>query len=53
MPVAVAADNLMPVPATDPRGVPARLAAPIVQRGARQVRSRPAFPVWPDWRGRQ
>src|SRR5271156_772807 len=27
MPVSVQSDNLMPVPATDPRGIPARLAA--------------------------
>ena len=52
MPVAVAADNLMPVPATDPRGVPARLAAPVVQRGQYQLRSQPVLSSWPDWRHR-
>lgn len=49
MPVAIASDNLMPVPATDPRGVPARLSVPITQRGQAQVRSRPALSVWPAW----
>jgi hypothetical protein len=53
MPVAVASDNLMPVPATDPRGVPARMAIPIVQRGAHQVASQPALGTWPDWRNRR
>lgn len=52
MPVAIASDNLMPVPATDPRGVPARLAMPVLRRGRRQVMSRPAYTTWPDWRGR-
>lgn len=49
MPVAVAADNLMPVPATDPRGVPSRLSIPIVQRGQAQVQSRPVLTSWPSW----
>lgn len=51
MPVSVNSDNLMPVPATDPRGIPARMALPTLQRGSRQIRSRPANPVWPAWRG--
>jgi hypothetical protein len=49
MPVSVQSDNLMPVPATDPRGVPARLARPIVQRGQAQIKARPTVTVWPDW----
>jgi hypothetical protein len=52
VPVAVAADNLMPVPATDPRGVPARLSMPIVQRGSAQVISRPVLSTWPNWTSR-
>lgn len=51
MPVAVRSDNLMPVPATDPRGVPARLARPIVQRGSAQIKSRPSVISWPSWNG--
>ena len=49
MPVAVRSDNLMPVPATDPRGVPARLAVPPTRRGQAQIMSRPALTVWPSW----
>ena len=48
-PVRIRSDNLMPVPATDPRGIPARLAAPIVQRGQFQVKSRPNVNTWPAW----
>ena len=51
MPVSLVSDNLMPVPAADPRGVPARLAQPVVQRGSRQIRQNPALPVWPGWTG--
>lgn len=51
MPVSINSDNLMPVPATDPRGIPARLAMPIVQRGSRQVQSHPALNTWPAWQG--
>jgi hypothetical protein len=49
MPVSYQSDNLMPVPATDPRGVPARLARPIVQRGRAQIQQRPTVTTWPDW----
>jgi hypothetical protein len=49
MPVGIEDDDLMPVPATDPRGVPARLATPIVQRGQRQIKARTPLTVWPDW----
>ena len=51
MPIRVRSDNLMPVPATDPRGVPARLAAPVVQRGSRQLGQKPAVVTWPGWNG--
>lgn len=52
MPVSVRSDNLMPVPAHDPRGIPARLAAPIVQRGSAQIKSRPTVVTWPAWTGK-
>jgi hypothetical protein len=48
-PVSLQADNLMPVPAADPRGIPARLSMPIVQRGQSQVSQPPAMPRWPSW----
>lgn len=50
-PVSVRSDNLMPVPATDPRGIPARLAMPIVQRGSAQIKSRPVVTTWPPVNG--
>lgn len=46
MPVAVRSDNLMPVPAADPRGIPATLYQPIVQRGHGQIQARPNLPRW-------
>lgn len=46
MPVSVQSDNLMPVPAADPRGIPARLSIPIVQRGQQQIRQPEAMPRW-------
>lgn len=49
MPVSRLSDNLMPVPAADPRGVPARLQAPVMLRGSRQVRQVPALPQWASW----
>ena len=51
MPVSVQSDNLMPVPATDPRAVQARMSAPIVQRGPRQIKARPTVTSWPAWNG--
>jgi hypothetical protein len=45
-PVSVVSDNLMPVPAVDPRGIPARLAVPVVQRGQKQIRQPQAQPRW-------
>jgi hypothetical protein len=50
-PISVRSDNLMPVPATDPRGIPARLARPITQRGGRQIRQPASTPVWANFRG--
>jgi hypothetical protein len=51
MPISVQSDNLMPVPATDPRGVPARLSMPIVQRGGRQIRQPARLMTWPNYNG--
>jgi len=51
-PVSVRSDNLMPVPAADPRGIPARLAVPITQRGQAQIRQPQALPTWPSWNRR-
>jgi len=50
-PISVRSDNLMPVPATDPRGVPARMARPIVQRGSQQIRQPARLTQWPAWNG--
>jgi hypothetical protein len=49
MPVSLVSDNMMPVPAADPRGVQARLSMPIVQRGQRQVQTIPSLPQWAAW----
>lgn len=51
MPVSVSSDNLMPVPATDPRGIPARLAMPVVQRGNKQIRASRSLISWPSVNG--
>lgn len=48
MPIAVYSDNLMPVPATDPRGIPAPLAVPLKLRGKRQIGQPATLVVWPD-----
>jgi hypothetical protein len=45
-PVRIYSDNLMPVPAKDPRGVPARLSRPVNQRGSRQIVSPRSLPGW-------
>jgi len=47
MPVSVRSDNLMPVPATDPRGVPAPLQVPMSIRGNRQIRQPATLIQWP------
>ena len=49
MPVSTRSDNLMPVPATDPRGIPARLATPLNLRGSRQVKGVPQVITWPAY----
>lgn len=46
MPVSVQSDNLMPVPAADPRGVPSTLSVPITVRGQRQIVQPAAQPRW-------
>jgi hypothetical protein len=45
-PVRIYSDNLMPVPARDPRGKPARLSKPINQRGQRQIGMPRVIPKW-------
>jgi hypothetical protein len=47
MPVRVYSDNLMPVPAVDPRGTPARLARKPARRGQNQILQPAVFPGWP------
>jgi len=51
MPVSVNSDNLMPVPATDPRGIPARLAMVPPRRGSAQIKSRTPVVRWPAVNG--
>ncbi len=51
MPVSVTSDNLMPVPAADPRGIPAMLARRPVQRGQKQIQALPSLPSWPNVTG--
>jgi hypothetical protein len=51
MPVSVFSDNLMPVPATDPRGVPAPLQVPVSLRGNQQIRQPPTLIQWPAVNG--
>jgi hypothetical protein len=46
MPISVYSDNLMPVPAVDPRGIPSTQFMPINQRGQRQIQTRPLLPKW-------
>lgn len=50
-PIRVRSDNLMPVPATDPRGIPAVLANRVVRRGSSQIKARPSVTAWPAWNG--
>jgi hypothetical protein len=45
-PVRIYSDNLMPVPAVDPRGIPARLSRPVNQRGRRGIGQPRALPQW-------
>ena len=48
MPISYQSDNLMPVPATDPRGVAAPLAIPLKLRGKRQIGQPATLVVWPQ-----
>ena len=45
-PVRIYSDNLMPVPAQDPRGRPARLSRRPSDRGQTQIRMPRALPQW-------
>jgi hypothetical protein len=45
-PVRIYSDNLMPVPAVDPRGVSARLSRPVNQRGRRAITQPRTSPRW-------
>ena len=51
MPISVFSDNLMPVPATDPRGVPAPMAVPLSMRGVHQIRQPATLIQWPGVTG--
>jgi hypothetical protein len=46
VPVQIYSDNLMPVPAVDPRGIQAVLARPVNQRGRREIPQRRVLPRW-------
>lgn len=48
MPVSVRSDNLMPVPAVDPRGIPAMTQTPFRTRGASQIKWNPSIVMWPN-----
>lgn len=45
-PVRIYSDNMMPVPAQDPRGRPARLAKTVRRGGQRQVAQPRVLPQW-------
>jgi len=51
MPISIRSDNLMPVPATDPRGVPAPQAVPLAMRGNQQIRQPASLIQWPAFNG--
>ena len=51
MPVSYQSDNLMPVPATDPRSVPAPLQVPISMRGNQQITQPATLVQWPSYGG--
>lgn len=48
MPVSLVSDNLMPVPAVDPRGVPAVTQTPFLYRGQTQIQALPTLVSWPS-----
>ena len=49
MPVSRVSDNLMPVPAADPRGIPSRLQTPVMLRGQAEIQMPVALPQWASW----
>jgi len=51
MPVSRESDNLMPVPATDPRGLNAPLQVPLTHRGVKQIRQPANLIQWPGVNG--
>ena len=46
MPVSLVSDNLMPVPAADPRGTQMSMSMPIVRRGQKSILQPQAQPRW-------
>jgi hypothetical protein len=51
MPVSYRSDNLMPVPATDPRSVAAPLQTPVILRGNQQIAQPAPLIQWPHYGG--
>jgi len=51
MPVSYRSDNLMPVPARDPRSVAAPLQVPLSLRGVQQIRQPANLVQWPSVNG--
>jgi len=49
MPVSYQSDNMMPVPATDPRSVNAPLQVPLTMRGVRDVKQPASLVQWPSY----
>lgn len=49
--VRVYSDNMLPVPAVDPRGIPSTQFMPINQRGVAQLQSLPNLVTWPNVTG--
>ena len=51
MPISYQSDNLMPVPATDPRSIPAPLQVPLAMRGNQQITQPAVLIQWPSYGG--
>jgi hypothetical protein len=49
--IRVYSDNMLPVPAVDPRGIPSTQFMPINQRGQAQIQSLPNLVSWPNVTG--
>lgn len=49
--IRVYSDNMLPVPAVDPRGIPSTQFMPINQRGIAQIQSLPNLVTWPNVTG--